>query len=184
MRKDQVKLSKIKAIPALIFKPTFDNHMKLGDKSGSTHAGLHVIGEFTKDNGQTLAVRDIVRGASYQGSLSNRQTTVTIKDVDLRAKTFLADVNIYGNIKSSTFFPIGTTLVQAKNFIREAWKDHCIYGSSEYGGGDVEIYNQMRTRFRLNWVGTTKINGQKIWVGSQLQRPVPTAFPAVNNKFR
>ncbi len=182
MRKDEVKISQVK-VPAIIFGPSFDNHMKFGDKSGQSHTGLHILFEFTKTGGQRLSGSDIKRNAQIAGTLNGKSTTGTIKEVDIRAKTFKAEINIYGKIKVSTFFPIGTTLGQAKNYIREAWKDHCTYGSARYGGGDVDIYKQMRTRYNLNWVGMATIAFQQIWIGSAQSGTLVTAIPAVNNMF-
>ena len=101
MRKDQVNPNKVgvapnKAIPALIFSGTFDNHMQYGDKKGGTHSGLHLISAFVKDEGGALTSGDIVANNSYTGRLNDKATTVTIKSVDLRASTFVVDVNIYG----------------------------------------------------------------------------------------
>ncbi len=185
MRKDEVKLGNVHGIPDVVFSPTFGDHMKFGDKKGTSHSGLHLIGEFKKTaNNQTLAAADIQKDKNYAGKLDTRATSVDIAEVDLRAKTFKASVNIYGTAKVSTFFPVGTTLDKAKEYIRAAWKDHCTYGSSDYGGGDVDIYKQMRAAFGLQWVGQATISGQQIWVGSNLAGPnVDTAFAAVNNKF-
>ena len=124
MRKDQVKLGQVKNIPALIFAGTFVNHMKYGDKSGQSHTGLHVISEFvSKKTGRALSAGDITVGNSIEGTLNGLSTTVVIKDVDARAKTFSADVNTHGTAKASTFFPTGASLVEAKEFIKQAWKD-------------------------------------------------------------
>ncbi len=188
MRKDQVNALKVgiapnKAIPSLIFSGTFDNHMVSGDKKGTTHSGLHLISGFVKDDDSALKAADIKANSSYTGRLDDHATTITIKSVDLRANTFVADVNIYGTAKESTFFPMGTTLDKAKEYIKAAWKDACTYGSSAYGGGDVDIYKQMRTAFGLNWVGLASISSQEIWVGCAHSGSVDTAFPAVNNKF-
>jgi hypothetical protein len=174
MRKDQVNPNKVgiapnTPIPALFFSGTFDNHLVSGDKKGTSHSGLHLISGFRKD--------------SYTGRLDDRATTVTIKSVDLRAKTFVADVNIYGTAKESTFFPVGATLDAAKGYIKAAWKDACTYGSAAYGGGDVEVYKQMRSAFGLNWVGMATISSQEIRIGCAHSGSVDTTFPAVNNKF-
>ncbi|HKC62404.1 MAG TPA: hypothetical protein VKB86_02145 [Pyrinomonadaceae bacterium] len=187
MRKDQVKLSQVgknKQIPALIYKGTFDNHMKFGDQSGQSHSGLHLISEFKKADEQPLKTSDIVKGRSYTGTLNTRQTTVKIIEVDATTGTFTADVEIYGKAKTSTFFPPALNLAKAKECIEAAWKDHCTYGTAEYGGGNVDIYKQMREKFKLNWLGMAKINGRTTWVGCAHAGPVVTAFPAVNNKFR
>jgi hypothetical protein len=186
MTKNQVKLGQVKGIPAVIFSATFGKHMEYGDQKGTSHSGLHIIEQFKKSsNSQKLAAGDIQTDREYQGTLNERATTVEITAVDLRAKTFIASVNIYSSAKVSTFFPVGTTLEKAKEYIREAWKDHCTYGSSQYGGGDVDIYKQMRDSFALKWVGMATIESQQIWVGSGFVGPnVDTAFPAVNNKFK
>jgi len=188
MRKDQVNPNKVgvapnKAIPTLIFSGTFDNHMLYGDKKGGTHSGLHLISAFVKDEGGALKSADIVANKSFTGRLNDKATTVTIRSVDLRVSTFAADVNIYGTAKESTFFPVDTTLDKAKEYIKAAWKDACTYGSSAYGGGDVDIYKDMRKAFGLNWVGMATISSQEIWVGCAHSGSVDTAFPAVNNKF-
>lgn len=188
MRKDQVNPNKVgiapnKAIPNLVFSGTFDKHMASGDKKGTTHSGLHLISGFVKDSGGKLASGDLKVNESYTGRLDDRAATVTIKSIDLRASTFVAEVDIYGTGKESTFFPVGTTLEKAKEYIKAAWKDACTYGSSEYGGGDVDIYKDMRKAFGLNWVGMATISSQEIWIGCQHSGPVDTAFPAVNNKF-
>jgi hypothetical protein len=188
MRKDEVKLSKVgvapnPVIPAVIFSGTFDNHMVSGDKRGTSHSGLHLISGFRKNAGGALTAADIVAGNSFDGRLDDRATNVVIRSVDLRVKTFIADVNIYGTAKQSSFFPVGTTIDTAKGYIRAAWKDACTYGSATYGGGDVEIYKQMRTSSGLNWVGMATISSQEIWIGCAHSGPVDTAFPAVNNKF-
>ena len=108
--------------------------MDSGDQRGRSHSGLHLIANFTKANGNALAGTDIVTGNTFAGGdLGGRNTSVSILDVDLRAKTIRANVNIYGTDKMSTFFPVGTTLTQAKGYIRAAWKDFCTYGSAAYG---------------------------------------------------
>jgi hypothetical protein len=184
MKKGDVKLSQVKNIPTLIYKATYDEHMRFGDKKGGVHSGLHLIGEFTDNaTGRALKASDIVKDRVYAGRLNDRATTVTITEVDLRAQTFKASVDIYGTAKISTFFPVGTTLALAKKYSEEAWKDHCTYGSSDYGGGDVDIYKQLRKAFGLNWVGMAKIGTQEIWVGSEHSGSVEASFPAVNNKF-
>jgi hypothetical protein len=188
MRKDQVNPNKVgiapnTPIPALFFSGTFDNHLVSGDKKGTSHSGLHLISGFRKDAGGALTAADIVANESYTGRLDDRATTVTIKSVDLRAKTFVADVNIYGTAKESTFFPVGATLDAAKGYIKAAWKDACTYGSAAYGGGDVEVYKQMRSAFGLNWVGMATISSQEIRIGCAHSGSVDTTFPAVNNKF-
>lgn len=183
MRKDQVKLSEVHDIPVLTYANSFDQHMQKGDKSGQTHSGLHLLSLFKKSSGSSLSNSDIARGQEYAGRLDGRATTVTIKSVDARASTFTAAVNIYGVAKTSTFFPVSTSLSQAKDYIQAAWKDHCTYGTTTYGGRDVDIYKQMRTRYGLNWVGMVSIGGQQVWVGSPYAGSVVTAFPAVNNKF-
>ncbi len=68
-------------------------------------------------------------GVAFDPAILILISTVTIKSVDLRANTFVADVNIYGTAKESTFFPVGTTLDKAKEYIKAAWKDACTYGS-------------------------------------------------------
>jgi hypothetical protein len=183
MRKDQINPRNVKNAPALIYSPTFDAHMKFGDKSGQTHTGLHVISEFRTNTGRALSAADIAINTTLEGTLNGLSTQITIKDVDGRAKTFKADVRMYTNAKTSTFFPAGTDLVKAKEFINQAWKDHCTYGTSSYGGGKVDIYDQLCQAFKLNWVGMATINGQEIWIGSAHAGSVVTAFPAVNNKF-
>lgn len=175
MTKSEVKLSKVgiapnPPIPALVFAGTFDNHMQFGDRDGTCHGGLHLIGGFRKADDQRLALVDLTVNSVYAGRIAtgtgnpapDRAATVTIKEVDPRANTFSAEVNIYGTGKASTFFPIGTSLDQAKNYIRAAYRDACTYGSSQYGGGDVDIYKEMRAKFRLNWIGMATINGQEI----------------------
>lgn len=183
MRKDQVKLSNVKNIPALIFAGTFDSHMKLGDKSGQSHSGLHLLCDFKKPTGQALQKSDIVQNAVIAGKIGEKSATITITDIDLRATTFKASVDMYGKAKVSTFFPPGMDISKAKECIKAAWINHCTYGTSAYGGADVDIYQQMRSRFGLNWVGMATLGGQEIWVGSALAGSVVTAFPAVNNKF-
>ena len=137
--------------------------MKFGNNRGTSHSGLHLIDEFKKNvSNAALNAGDITTGQSFAGTLNGRATTVTITDVDLRAKTFKASVNIYGTAKISTFFPVGTSLAQAKEYIKAAWNDHCTYGCSTYGGGDMDIYNQMRNAFGLNWVGMAKMGLQDI----------------------
>lgn len=184
MRKNEVKLSNLKPTPPVIFSGTFDAHMTLGDKKGASHSGLHLIGEFRKtEPAEALKAADIKKDATFAGRLNDRATTVTITEVDARTKTFKASVNIYGEAKVSTFFPVGTTLATAKDYIRAAWRDACIYGSSSYGGGDVDIYKDMRKAFGLNWVGMATMDSQETWVGCAHSGTVDTAFPAVNNKF-
>lgn len=189
MKKSEVKLGQVgkapnPAIPAVVFSGTFDNHMQHGDQRGQSHSGLHLIGDFTKANGQILTAQDIVAGNAFAGGrLNGHAATVTIGEVDLRSKTFTADVNIYNHPKTSTFFPVGTSLANAKDYIRAAWRDYCTYGTAAYGGGVVDIYKDMKNAFGLNWVGMATIGGQEIWIGCAHAGSVDTAFPAVNNKF-
>lgn len=184
MRKDEVKLSNVNpALPDPIFAGTFENHMRMGDKSGTSHSGLHVITEFTKDDGKTLTDADVVSGRTFRGRLDGRATTVTIRAVDTRAKTFTADVTKYDHPKRSTFFPATTTLAEAKEYIRKAYKDYCVYGTASYGGGAVDIYKQIMNKYGLRWAGMAKMNDQLIWIGCTFTGPIITAFPAVANKF-
>lgn len=195
VRKDMVKQGAVgntaagkKAIPKIVYAGSFDAHMKFGDKKGSSHSGLHIICEFRKANGSRLDKADILLGRAYTGRINKAGggdlgATVQITAVDERAGTFTADVTIYGQAKTSTFFPAGTDLAKAKQYIEEAWKDHCTYGTTEYGGQNVDIYRQMRERFGLNWVGLATINAQRVWVGSDKAGSLEKAFPAVRNKF-
>lgn len=183
MRKDQVKLSNVQNLPQLVTSGTFDNHMLYGDNKGQSHTGLHLLANFLRQTGHPLTNNDLINGQQYIGTLNNRQTTVTITEVDPRTKTFRASVNIYGTAKVSTFFPLGTTLAQAKNYIMAAWRDYCTYGTGAHGGGAVDIYVQMKAANNLNWAGMATIGGQETWIGCAHAGPVDTAFPAVNNKF-
>ena len=184
MRKDQVKLSNLNGINNIIYAGTFATHMQHGHHSGQTHSGLHVVASFLKNgNNLPIAAPDIVTGAVIQGTVNGRAATLTVSAVDARTRCFKASVNIYGTAKVSTFFPAGTSLATAQGYIQAAWRDHCTYGTTAHGGGDVDIYKQMRAAFGLNWVGMATIGGQQTWIGSALSGSLVTAFPAVNNKF-
>jgi hypothetical protein len=155
----------------------------MGTKKGGTHSGLHLISAFMKDEGDALKSGDIVANNSFTGRLNDKATTVTIKSVDLRASTFVADVNIYGTAKESTFFPGGQRWTRRRNISRLPGRARALRDRQEYGGGDVDIYKDMRKAFGLNWVGMATIFSQEIWVGCAHSGSVDTAFPAVDHKF-
>ncbi|RYG92051.1 hypothetical protein EU803_06280 [Loktanella sp. IMCC34160] len=173
-------------VPALTFAGTFDGHMMTGDQRGHTHSGLHLTNYFTR-NGAPMSAGQLALNQDAAGRLIgagvNRAMTVRLLEQDSRSGVFKADVEIYGNSKTSTFFPFGTTINQAKDYIRDAWSDYCHFGTGAHGGKEADIYRQMKAKFGLNWVGLAKIGTQRIWVGSAQSGSVVTAFPAVNNKF-
>jgi hypothetical protein len=185
MRKDQIKTSNVRPV-ALTFGTSFNSHMAAGDRKSGTHAGLH-LASCIRIGGRALAAGDLSLNNAVDGRVVghgvDRACTITLLESDTLNGTFKASVDIYGSAKTSTFFPVGTTLDQAKEYIRAAWTDHCHYGSSSYGGGDVDIYSQLRARYGLNWCGIAEINRRKIWIGCAHSGTCNTAFPAVNAKF-
>ncbi|HQT86743.1 MAG TPA: hypothetical protein PLZ81_18005, partial [Acidiphilium rubrum] len=119
------------------------------------------------------------------GKLITKAGVVT----DLRFnKVYKASVTIGNGTKLGTFFPDDWSIEKVKTTVTEAWRDWKTFGNSDKSSS---IYKGLKEKYGLSWVGLAvfKDGGaeQKLWIGAkgagEGDKPILTAFPAVNNKF-
>ena len=150
------------------YDATFNNHLLKGVIHGNQINGLHCL--------------------SWYIAQGNAIVKAKI-ETDLRFPTvYKADVTVAGGTKTGTFFPDSWSIVDIKTAVSAAWRDWKTFGA----GKSSHIYKGLANKYGWSWVGLANfhdpgIGNQKIWIGAkgvgEGDKPIITAFPAVNNKF-
>jgi hypothetical protein len=150
------------------FANTFNKHVMEGNIHGAQINGLHCLSWYRSQN-----------------------TTITKANEETDSRfpaVYKADVTLQQATKTGTFFPDTWTIQMIRSAVTEAWRDWKTFSPTASG----QIYKDLKKKYDLNWAGPatfTSASGksQKIWVGAkgtgEGDRPIITAFPAVNNKF-
>lgn len=150
------------------FANTFHKHVMQGEFHGKQINGLHCLSA-------TIAAGKAPEKANV------------VKDLRF-PDVYMADVTISGATKTGTFFPDTWSIDQVKAAVTDAWRDWHTFSA----GPSSNIYDSLKKKYNLSWVGLATCgakNGgsQKIWIGARGagdgDKPIITAFPAVNNKF-
>lgn len=150
------------------FAGTFNKHVMEGEFHGAQINGLHCLSQMIAQ-GRGIAKANI--------------------ETDRRCATvYKADVTISNATKTGTFFPDTWSIDQVKAAVTLAWRDWKTFGT----GPSSSIYKGLKDKYGLSWAGmatfrATNGTDQKLWIGArgsgEGDKPIITAFPAVNNKF-
>lgn len=147
---------------------TFNDHVLKGNFHGTQINGLHCLSQMIAE-GKAIARANLVADARYPG-------------------IYLADVTISGATKHGSFFPDNWSIDQVKTAVTAAWRDWKTFGTGPSSG----IYKGLASKYGLSWAGLAPLRTpagteQKIWIGArgsgEGDKPIITAFPAVNNRF-
>jgi hypothetical protein len=150
------------------FAGTFNKHVMEGEFHGMQINGLHCLSLLIAQG----------KGIAKAGV-----------ETDLRCSTvYKANVTIGSATKTGTFFPDAWSIEQVKAAVTAAWRDWKTFGA----GPSSSIYKGLKDKYGLSWAGLATFRAldgtdQKIWIGArgsgEGDKPIITAFPAVNNKF-
>ena len=150
------------------FDNTFNKHVLEGVMHGAQINGLHCL-SYYKAQGKAI-------------TKANIETDSRFSDV------YKADVTIGTATKTGTFFPDAWSIDQIKSAVTEAWRDWKTFGV----GPSSSIYTGLKNKYGLSWCGlatftSSTLGSQQIWIGAkgagEGDKPIITAYPAVNNKF-
>ncbi|MFN6998696.1 EndoU domain-containing protein [Elioraea tepidiphila] len=150
------------------FDGTFNDHVMKGNSHGTQINGLHCLSQMIAQGKNPVK--------------ANVETDRRCPNV------YKADVTIGSATKTGTFFPDTWSIDQVRTAVTLAWRDWKTFGT----GPSSSIYKGLKDKYGLSWAGLATIrapNGrdQKIWIGArgagEGDKPIITAFPAVNNTF-
>jgi hypothetical protein len=147
---------------------TFMKHIMYGDIKSGGHSGLHSM-YYVEGN----------RIARLEGGdLSFNYELLAYDFANEEIQLIRASIG-GGGQKVSSLFPRGLDYDAIKAVVSEAWRDAKIYSN-------VDIYQKLKAKSGLAWVGMAKIGGKRTWVGSGengTNKSLVSAFPAVNGRF-
>lgn len=149
------------------FDLTFNGHIMDGVFHGGQINGLHCLSAKIA-RGTAIVKADVTEDGRFSA-------------------IYKATVTINGSSKTGTFFPDNWSIADVKTAVTKAWRDWKTFGT----GPSSAVYKGMKEKYGVSWCGLAELTNatttQKIWIAGkgsgEGDKPIITAYPAVNNKM-